>query len=93
MGDGAVTREIEIERPASTYAQTRGWFEFKIEKANKNGIPDRCYIRDGRVVFVEYKAPGKVPTKQQLLRHQQMRDAGAEVIVIDNLDVAYEVFR
>lgn len=88
------TRETEIEGPATEYAERRGWFEFKIMQASKNGIPDRFYARAGRVIFVEYKSPdGKPPTKQQLLRHQELRDAGLEVHTIDTLEAAYELFR
>jgi hypothetical protein len=86
-------REIEIERPASQYAQRRGWFEIKIERASRRGFPDRFYARRGRVVLVEYKAPGEPPSGQQAIRHRELRDAGVEVFVIDNLDDAYELFR
>lgn len=86
-------REIEVERPASQYAEMRGWFEVKIMMASKRGMPDRLYIRDGRFVFVEYKRPGGVPTKQQERRHRELREYGAEVHWVDNLEQAYEIFR
>jgi len=85
-------REIDIEQPASQFAASRGWFEIKIMQASKRGFPDRFYARDGRVVLVEYKAPGNVPTPQQCKRHQELRDHGVEVFVIDNLEVARAVF-
>lgn len=88
-----MTREIEIERPASEYAERRGWFEIKIEKASKRAFPDRYYVRKGRTILVEYKAPGEGPTEQQAKRHRELRAHGAEVFVIDNLDDAYELFR
>lgn len=86
-------REIEIERPACEFAERRGWFEFKIEKASKNGIPDRFLARRGRVILVEFKAPLEEPSKQQLKRHRELRAHGVEVFVIDNLPEAYEVLR
>jgi hypothetical protein len=88
-----VTREIEIERPASQYAELRGWFEVKIMQASKRGFPDRFYARAGRVVLVEYKAPGEQASTQQAKRHRELRAAGVEVHVIDNLEVARELFR
>lgn len=48
-----------------------------------NGVPDRCVILDGRVVFVETKAPSGAPRKLQLVRHREMRVAGADVRVVD----------
>lgn len=92
-GDRRAVREIEIERPASAYAELRGWFEAKIERASKRGFPDRFYARDGRIVLVEYKAPGEKPTPQQIRRHQELREHGVEVHVIDSLEAAYELFR
>lgn len=86
-------REIEIERPASEYAERRGWFEVKIMQTSSRGFPDRFYARRGRVVLVEYKAPGKPATEQQAKRHRELRAAGVEVHVIDNLEAAYALFR
>lgn len=88
-----MTREIEIERPASVYAESRGWFEVKIMQTSKRGFPDRFYARKGRIVLVEYKAPGEKPTAQQLKRHSELRAQGVEVHVIDNLEDAHALFR
>lgn len=86
-------REIEVERPASAYAESRGWFEVKIEKASKRAFPDRFYARNGRIILVEYKAPGEKPGPQQIRRHKELRQHGVEVFVIDNLKDAHELFR
>lgn len=86
-------REVDIERPASRYAERRGWFEVKIMQTSRRGFPDRFYARNGRVVLVEYKAPGRGPTEQQLRRHRELRAHGVEVHVIDNLEAAYALFR
>lgn len=48
-----------------------------------SGVPDRIVILNGRTVFVETKAPGGKPRRLQLVRHQEMRTAGADVRVID----------
>lgn len=86
-------REIEIERPASDYAELRGWFEVKIMQTSKRGFPDRLYARDGKIILVEYKRPGKEPTTQQAKRHRELRAHGVEVHAIDNLQDAYELFQ
>lgn len=78
--------ESEIERPAHQYAWSRGWFAEKIMRAGRRGFPDHIFIRNGRVVFIEFKRPGETPTPQQLKRHYEMRMRGAEVYVVDNLD-------
>lgn len=49
----------------------------------KRGVPDRIVILDGHVVFVETKARGGTPSPLQLVRHRELRAAGADVRVID----------
>jgi hypothetical protein len=39
----------------------------------------------GRVVFIEFKAPGKKPTPLQAAWHARLRALGFEVHVIDNV--------
>ncbi len=88
-----MTREIEIERPVCEYAKSRGWFVDKVVSPGRRGFPDRVFIRNGRVVFCEFKAPGEKPTVQQSKRHREMRDHGAEVVWFDNLEAAKAFFK
>jgi hypothetical protein len=49
----------------------------KLAGQNQRGQPDRLFILGGRVLFVEFKASGKIPTALQLrwllnLHHQGM---------------------
>lgn len=51
------------------------------------GWPDRIVLLpDGKVAFVEVKAPGKVPRKLQLRCHKKLRTLGFKVYVLDSLD-------
>lgn len=88
-----MTLEKDIERPACAYAESRGWFEAKIAKSNKNGMPDRIFHRRGFTLYIEFKAPGEKPTPQQIRRHEQLRAQGIPVHVIDNLEDARAVLR
>lgn len=47
-----------------------------------NGVPDRVVVYQGRVVFVELKAPNGRLSSLQRVRHAELRSAGAEVQVI-----------
>ena len=78
-------READIEQADRDAAKAAGWFVEKIMKTGRNGFPDRFYAKGGRVLLIEWKKPGKKPTEQQLLRHKQLRAAGVEVHVCDNL--------
>lgn len=61
-----------------------GWYVVKIIQTTKNGWPDLQAVRGGETVYIEVKAPGKQPDPLQVLRHQQLRAAGARVYVTDD---------
>lgn len=52
----------------------------------KKGTPDRFFIIDGRIFFVEVKRKGKEPRPEQIERHKELEAAGAVVINADSLD-------
>lgn len=86
-------REVEIERPACDYAESRGWWTCKFVAPGLRGVPDRLFIRKGQVVFIEFKAPGEVPTAQQHKRHRELRAAGVAVHWTDSLEEAKVILR
>ena len=76
-------REKYIEQQLTKKAKRRGGL---CEKWNSGtaGWPDRLILLpDGKVGFVEVKAPGKEPRALQLHRHKQLRALGYLVFVLD----------
>ena len=62
----------------------RGWLCEKFTSPGKRSVPDRIIsIPGGRVVFCEVKAPGKKPTKLQLIDHRTRKNLGHIVVVVD----------
>ena len=87
-------KEIDdIEQPLFRYARARGWICEKVVSLSRKGWPDRIFIRKGRIVLCELKAPGIEPSLQQLKRHRELREAGAEVVWFDDLEAAKEFFK
>lgn len=76
--------EREIQAKVVEYARECGAYAVKLGLSNAVGIPDYMFIAKGRVLFIEFKAPGKKPTERQLFEHMRMRGYGAEVEVVDN---------
>lgn len=71
--------EKKIENKACDVARANGWFSRKLSSPNDRGIMDRGFIKESRVVFIEYKRVGKVPSGLQRQVAANMLDHGAEV--------------
>ena len=59
-------RESTIERAVCAYAKAKGCLVMKLAGPNQKGQPDRMFIYRGKVLFIEFKAPGKLPTALQM---------------------------
>jgi hypothetical protein len=59
----------------------------KFISPNYAGVPDRLILLAiAKIAFVEVKAPGKKPRKLQIKRHEELRQLGFKVYVLDNID-------
>jgi len=48
--------ESKIQASCLKYAKSKGWFVLKVIKCNVNGFPDSALFKDGKTIFVEFKA-------------------------------------
>jgi hypothetical protein len=74
-------RGIYNERLNSGKVETKSGYWIKL---CERGTPDRIAIVRGQAIFIETKILGEKPTKEQLEKHDELRDAGAIVIVADS---------
>ena len=59
----------------------------KFVSPGMNGVPDRIVLMpDGKMAFVELKAPGKKPRPLQLKRKRMLERLGFHVYVVDNIE-------
>lgn len=86
-----IVSEKNIELNVVRHALLTGWWTTKFTSPAKAHVPDRIFIRNGVVIFIEFKAPRGVPRPAQLARINQMRNNGATVFIIDDIDRGYEV--
>lgn len=84
-------RESTIEKEVCAYAKTQGWLVFKLNGAGDRGKPDRLFLKGGRAVFAEFKAPGKRPTALQAHYLERLRAAGFAAVVIDDVGAGYDL--
>lgn len=88
---GEGVRESYIERKVCEYAKEKGVLVFKC--TGHKGIPDRIFLYQGRVFYIEFKAPGKKPTVLQERVHRKIREQGIMVFVIDNIEDGKKAIR
>jgi hypothetical protein len=78
--------ESTIEKKVSKCAKDTGWLSFKFSSPAQAHVPDRLYIKSGKVIFIEFKAPGKKLRIAQKKRFEQMRAKGAIIYVVDDIE-------
>jgi hypothetical protein len=77
--------ESEIESKVVDYAKSKGCMERKMNGPGYRGWPDRLFMYNGKVVWVEFKRLGEEPTNLQRFIHGRLRDNGFDVEVVDNV--------
>lgn len=77
--------EKVIEKYLISRVREIGGVCLKYSNSNMTGYPDRlvCFP-DGKTAWVEIKSKGKKPTRQQELRHEELRAVGQNVFVVDS---------
>ena len=85
-------RESEIERLLCRAVQRKNGISPKFVSPGTAGMPDRLVLLpDGRMGFVELKAPGKRMRPLQEKRKKQLESLGYKVFCIDNVEQIEEV--
>ena len=78
-------REKTIEQKFAEAVRNAGGVALKFTSPGWDGVPDRlALLPDGKLAFVEVKAPGRKPRPLQLARHRMLRRLGFRVYVLDD---------
>ena len=78
-------REKDTEQKLVRKVKEAGGMCLKFISPGYDGMPDRIILMpEGRVSFVEVKAPGKKPRPLQVSRHKMLRRLGFRVYVLDD---------
>lgn len=80
-------RESFIEEKLTKAVRQNGGVCWKFTSPGTAGVPDRIILMpEGRIAFVEVKAPGEKPRPLQQSRHRLLRRFGFKVYVLDALE-------
>ncbi|EAE4671547.1 VRR-NUC domain-containing protein [Listeria monocytogenes] len=80
-------REKQVEQALVKAVKRVGDICPKFTSPGLAGVPDRLVLMpNGKLGFVEVKAPGKKPRSLQLFRMKQLTDLGFQCFVLDEID-------
>jgi hypothetical protein len=80
--------EAKIERTVVQWAKELNVLTIKLNVRGQRGVPDRLFLYDGRVLFLEFKRPGAVPTPIQRWELNNLRAHGFDAAVTDDIEQA-----
>lgn len=83
--------ERSVESKAVKAAAKRGWWSFKPDPRSVTGMPDRGFLVDGVIKFIEFKAPGKKPREKQWVMIARLRRDGFIAEYADNVETAIKI--
>lgn len=75
-------REGDLERKFVDACRNAGVLQRKLRWIGTRGAPDRIVFHQGKIVFVEMKAPDGSLGEHQKREHDRLRAAGAKVFTI-----------
>ena len=79
-------REKTVEQKLVKAVKSRGGICPKLVCPGFDGMPDRLVLLpDGKVGFVEVKAPGQKPRPLQVSRHKLLMSLGLQVFTLDDI--------
>lgn len=78
--------EKQIEAKVCDYAKELGLGVYKFTSPARAAVPDRMFIYNGRVFFIEFKRGGQKPTEAQAREHERLRQQKINVFVIDDVE-------
>ena len=82
--------EKKLEKRCTDVAKANGWWSRKFSSPANRGVPDRIFLKEGKVIFVEFKAPGNVPTELQRHELQLINSKGGTAVWCDHVAIFKE---
>jgi len=86
--------EQQIQKEITDYLESKKYYVVKVVRANKSGVPDILFCKDGKFCAIEVKRKGKKSkvTELQKLHLQMIKQSGGKAIVADDLFDVIEEF-
>lgn len=86
-----MTAEASLERKVRLYAEKHGVYTRKFSSPAHRGVPDRMFIKEGRILFLEFKARGKKPTAIQQREIDLLNKEDMPTFWVDTYEAAWSL--
>jgi Holliday junction resolvase len=73
--------ERVVQRKAIIALERKGWYVLRLVKTNKSGIPDVVCFKQGRVMWVEFKAKSGRLSEIQRYRIKELENNKMIVVI------------
>jgi hypothetical protein len=83
--------ESKIQASCLKYAKSKGWIVLKVIKCNINGFPDSALFKDGKTIFVEFKAEKGVQSVLQKYVESELVNSKFEYYLVKSLKEFKEI--
>lgn len=78
--------ERNLEKRCVNYAKDKNWICVKQTAEHCRGVPDRLFIKNGNIFFVEFKSIRGKMTELQAMFKKQLENNGVFVVVVSNFE-------
>lgn len=87
-------KESALQFKIIKYLESKNYYVVKVIMANKSGVPDILFCKDGKFCAIEVKAPGKKNNVTELQQHHLylIQASGGTSLVSDSLTEIKEIF-
>ena len=85
----------DVQNPVVRWARDHGILCVRVTPKGDKGWPDCIFVvpSTGRVIWMEFKAPGKPPEPIQTYRHRQLKEAKQHVYLVDEKSVGISILQ
>lgn len=91
---GDLLLEKQIEERACRWALANGWdIAMKFQSPGHRSVPDRIFVRQGKVVLIEFKRKDGKLTPGQEREIERWRNAGIQVEICYSVEEAKRVLK
>ena len=86
--------ESKIQKQIIDYLESKGYYVVKVILANKRGVPDILFCKDGMFNAIEVKDTGKSKNVTELQKHHinLIQRSGGFAMVADSLELVKQYF-